>query len=61
MKDPFERIVAANVRNAALQSTGDEWMDFRRESELEMHLEVYASGSANVDRIAGRAALLRNM
>ena len=41
--------------------TGDEWLNFRRESELQMHLEVYASGSSNVDRIAGRATLLRNM
>ena len=54
-------MLPANLRCAALQRTGDEWLNIRRESELEMHLEVYASDSSNVDRIAGRATLLRNM
>lgn len=37
------------------------WDDVRRMAELDLQLDVYASGSANIDRIAGRATLLRNM
>ena len=61
LKDPFEKVGAANVHREKLKSTGDEWMNTRREAELDMHLDVYASGSSNVDRIVGRAILLRNM
>ena len=39
----------------------DEWSEVRRRAELDMLMDVYASGSQNVDRIAGRASLLRGM
>lgn len=34
------------------------WDDVRRMAELDLQMDVYASGSANIDRIAGRATLL---
>ena len=60
-RDFYEKVGAENLRCVALRKTGDEWLDLRRESEVQMHLEVYTSGSSNVDRVMGRAALLRNM
>ena len=45
----------------AQSSSSTSWAEVRRTAELDLQMDVYATGAANIDRIASRAALLRNM